>query len=161
MEKILFFHLPKIWVNQKLAFFKLLCIVTMSDYCLDGLQTTTNPKTIILGSKTNREMERKIKGKIKIATYGQMVIFDQVNLMPTLSPCGYSFLNQASKSFCSDLKNTWKWVTWYLLTLLIHLQMLTLKIQSQNVLSDLRSPNFGILIKPTPFCKPRVLVDAI
>ena len=27
-----------------------------------------NPKTIIIGSKTNRTMERKIKGKIKIAT---------------------------------------------------------------------------------------------
>ena len=45
MEKILFVHLPKILVTQNLAFFfQIVCLVTMSDYCLDGLQTTTKPQ---------------------------------------------------------------------------------------------------------------------
>ena len=50
-------------------------------------------KTIIIRSKENKAMERKIRRKIKIVAFMVMVIFDQIIMMPTLSINAKSFLN--------------------------------------------------------------------
>ena len=66
----------------------------MSDYCLDGLQTTTksqnNNKRIKDKQSNGKENKRENKNTHK----KEMVIFDQVSMMPTLGINATPFLNQ-------------------------------------------------------------------
>ena len=84
-----------------------------------------------------------------------MVIFDQVNLMPTLSISGNWFLNLAPWSFCILCKTISRWSTWYWPTMQKVCQVILIKEQSGNVLTETRSTHFGIFSKQTPLCKPR------
>ena len=84
----------------------------------------------------------------------EMVIFDQVILIPTLGICGNYFLNQASWSFCIVCKTISKWSFWCWPTMQRHFQMLKIKRQSDNLLTDLRSPHNWNFTKQGPLCKP-------
>ena len=55
-----FFQLSKNWSHQKLAFFIVLCIVTMRISCLDGLQTLIKPKI-----NNNKIKDKQSNGKEK------------------------------------------------------------------------------------------------
>ena len=96
-------------------------------------------KTIIIRSKKNKAMERKIKRKIKFTIYDQMVNFDQIILMPTLSINANPFLNQTFWSFCIICKNTSWWSLWILPTMQKHFPMRIIRIQSGNLLTETRS----------------------
>jgi hypothetical protein len=47
-------------------------------------------------------------------------------------------------SLCPSSKNTSRWSSWSLPTLLIHFQLLIISIQSSNIETDLRSPQIWI-----------------
>ena len=93
MEIISIPFIPKFRVNKKLALFKIMCMVIMSEcllmpclLCLDGLKTLINSKEYSLN-------QLKIKRNIKISPHMVMVTFDQIIMMPTLSIHTNSFLN--------------------------------------------------------------------
>ena len=86
-----------------------------------------------------------------------MVIFDQVNLMPTLSISGNKFLNLAPWYYCMDCKTMSRWSTWCWLTMQKVCQMILIKVQSGNVLTEIRSHPHLIFSKQFLFCKPKPL----
>ena len=65
----------------------------MSDFCLDGLQTTTKPQNNNIWIKDKQSNGKENIRKNKNDNKKEMVIFDQVSMMPTLSINAKSFLN--------------------------------------------------------------------
>ena len=105
--------------------------------------------------------QRKPKRKFQNLAKLQMVKFDQVNLMPTLSISSHQFPNLAPWYFCILGKIISRWSFWSWPIMQRPSQLILIKAQSGNVISELRSPSFGILSKSFSFCKQRALVCVI
>ena len=85
----------------------------------------------------------------------EMVIFDQVILMPTLSICGNWFLNLAPWSFCMDCKTISKWSFWCWPIMQKPFLMLIIKMPSGNLITEIRSHPYLNFSKLILLCKPR------
>ena len=90
-----------------------------------------------------------------------MVIFDQINLMPTLSIGGNKFLNLAPWYFCILGKTISRWSTWSWPIMQKYSQMILIKVQSGNLITETRSTPKMQFHKLTVFGKQKILRGVI
>ena len=105
--------------------------------------------------------QRKPKRKFKNLANLQMVKFDQVHLMPTLSISSNKILNLAPWYFCTLCKTISRWSFWSWPIMQRPSHLILIKAQSGNIISEYRSPHFVIFSKTFSSCKPRPLVGVL
>ena len=113
---------------------------------------------VILYITLNPLNQTKAKEKIKICILVHMVISGIIILMPTLGINSSSFLNLAPWCFCILCKTISRWAFWSWPIMQKHFQLILIRVQSGNLLTEIRSTHFGNFSKWFLFCKPRPLV---